>query len=505
MRSQSSTIRPNRFLDVGSSSPDGFSRLRRVDLDSSQPYVTLSYVWGQDQAARTTRSTLAKHEAGIPIQSLPNTIKDAITITRLLGVDLLWVDSLCIVQDDPDELLTDIADMSFYYGNSLLTISAASASSCDEGFLKQNWNENILENHLSLPFDDGRSGLHGARLHLLPPTTSPREPIDYRAWTLQEGLLSNRILSFGPNSISWSCLSSEFGALHIGPLRRTFRVARPRSQSFRPEPHMRVGAEHLSSNTKILHNILSYNGRTHHELRNILNFWDEIVHEYTSRALSDPADKLSAISGVAREFSWRFSPPTDPEMPRYLAGMWWSDLLPLQLLWQVVGPCRRRPVYVAPSWSWASVTGPLDRQVQELILNYRPLSLRHTRITACQIVRQSLQAPYGPVTSGYLTISGRTFKPDIISLRDHGIRTALDEVGGPPTPELASDEFGHLCLLEITCIDDLHTEVSKEVTNRPRPRGLILRENEEGSYRRLGLFYHSTNGIPWEVNTLQII
>src|SRR4051812_2260579 len=80
---------------------------------------------------------MSRHASGISISSLPKTIKDAILVARHLGVNLLWVDSLCIVQDDPQELDLEISSMSAYYRNSLVTISAAAAESCAKGFLGQ--------------------------------------------------------------------------------------------------------------------------------------------------------------------------------------------------------------------------------------------------------------------------------------------------------------------------------------------------------------------------------
>ena len=87
----SSAIRPTRFLDVDSTRSIDVVKLRTVHLDSSQPYLTLSYVWGHDQVIKTTLSTIAKHESGIPIHSLPKTIQDAIAVSRYIGVNLLWL------------------------------------------------------------------------------------------------------------------------------------------------------------------------------------------------------------------------------------------------------------------------------------------------------------------------------------------------------------------------------------------------------------------------------
>ena len=78
-----------------------------MDPTRLDDYVALSYCWGGDQAVKTTKATLEKHKTGIPIYSLPATIRDAITVTRRVGIGFLWVDSLCIIQDSPDQYGTN--------------------------------------------------------------------------------------------------------------------------------------------------------------------------------------------------------------------------------------------------------------------------------------------------------------------------------------------------------------------------------------------------------------
>jgi hypothetical protein len=251
----------------------------------------------------------------------------------------------------------------------------------------------------------------------------------------------------------------------------------------------------------------------------MLSFWDDIVHEYTFRALSDPQDKLSAISGVAMEFARRFPPPMNPEMPRYLAGIWWSSLFPLQLLWKTKGICKRHPFYVAPSWSWASISGELDRELQRDLLPKlgESAGLRHIQIGACHIARQSPRAPYGPITSGYIIVDGwvttatRILRPDAESLRQNYIELLLDVDDDPTCIELPDKDYESVCLLEI-----IREERSSKIPKR-LPRGLVLLDNMDGTYRRLGLFYSYVPDtpretdilweahMPWEKMTLQIV
>ncbi len=79
---------------------------------------------------------MSKHEAGIKVSSLGQTIQDAIGVARTLGIAFLWVDSLYIIQDSPEDLATEISRMSDYFENGFVCISAAIAASSNEGFLK---------------------------------------------------------------------------------------------------------------------------------------------------------------------------------------------------------------------------------------------------------------------------------------------------------------------------------------------------------------------------------
>lgn len=63
-------------------------------------WVALSHCWGQTNTFKTTLKTLKSHMHGIEWEALPKTFKDAVLVTRALEVRYLWIDSLCIVQDD---------------------------------------------------------------------------------------------------------------------------------------------------------------------------------------------------------------------------------------------------------------------------------------------------------------------------------------------------------------------------------------------------------------------
>jgi hypothetical protein len=99
-------------------------------------WCALSYCWGDGQTFRTTKATLDARRAGIDFADLPNTLRDAVSVCQKLEVSYIWIDVLCIVQDDEEEKMHDIAHIADVYQNAYITLSASSASNVTEGFLR---------------------------------------------------------------------------------------------------------------------------------------------------------------------------------------------------------------------------------------------------------------------------------------------------------------------------------------------------------------------------------
>jgi hypothetical protein len=100
-------------------------------------WATLSYSWGGDQPHKTTRHNLERYVEAISLADMPQTIQDAVNVCRQLDISYIWIDSLCIVQGDSDDLSRELAQMPRIYQGSLVTIYAASARSVTEGFLQR--------------------------------------------------------------------------------------------------------------------------------------------------------------------------------------------------------------------------------------------------------------------------------------------------------------------------------------------------------------------------------
>jgi hypothetical protein len=452
-----SHVRPLRLLDIRDKDNAKVCSLDATRLDQ---YVALSYCWGEDQPFKTTLSTLGSRKEGISVSVLPKTIRDAIEITRQLNIDFLWVDSLCIVQDSEDEKAKEVGDMSHYYGNSLLTISAAKARVCSEGFLAPGGAGERFEQYrngpfqLKLAFDDFKCEI----ITLAQEEPPPKEPIDTRGWTLQEGLLATRLVSFGDSSTWWSCSTSTYRLSSIPTLREE-------AKELRKIPALR-GSDWQS-----------------------LMLWNKIIQDYSARTLKFPADKLPAISGIAQELSAAFPPPEQLDMPKYVAGLWNVRTLPLQLLWTPMRGLTRYSDdvdtdYVAPSWSWASVSGAIS---PDIFLNPSDQIVEsEVTIVDCKVDRVNQHAPYGALSGASLTLKSKAWDGNFENLCEEGVELRLDTAEDEKAVRAVGGEVTCLAVIRPKYVYQLkETQQSIDTT----PKGLVLIKKGVGTYRRVGVYY----------------
>ncbi|KAH9204785.1 heterokaryon incompatibility protein-domain-containing protein, partial [Leptodontidium sp. 2 PMI_412] len=287
------TALPSRLVDVGSADSQKLKLVETRGIEGT--YFTLSHCWGGNQPLKTTKATLRERMGGIKWESLPKTFQDAVTITRKLRMQYIWIDSLCIVQDDADDWETEAANMGAIYEASLLTISASIASNPNHGIFSHRLQPNKI--------------CGGPKSDI---------PLLTRAWAYQERLLATRVLHYLPDELFWECRSA---------IRCECGVYRNQAEPSRLaiEPWRWTVIE--------------------------LKMWPQIVAEYSARDLTFRKDRLPALSGVARQLH-----TSNPSM-QYLAGLW-LDHLPEALLWQgPLGSRDSQPGAQTPSWSWTSLEG----------------------------------------------------------------------------------------------------------------------------------------------------
>ncbi|KAK4184901.1 heterokaryon incompatibility protein-domain-containing protein [Podospora australis] len=348
---------PTRVIDVGL---DAYSNVR---LHISSPekrgdYVALSYCWGGPQPVTTNTDNIIQFSGteGIPISALPQTLQDAVLITRRQGFRYLWVDALCIIQDSWEDKALEIQKMGTIYRQATLTIAAASSRSATQGFLRSFAPEHMASvPSCTVPLhkDKGTVVLAVAKVkpegHLL-------EPLRMRGWCFQESILSQRLVIFSKFELRLHCRAQNRKILNLGNF----------IGEDEPNQLYSLGIRHV----KELESKKATEGEYWMDAEYLDRMWVNMLGDFTSRGLTDKNDRLHAVQGVANIISWSGHLRKDMDN-RYLAGTWMA-CLPQQLLWSrsnipTLSPDgeykKRMPSETrsdrAPSWSWGCLDCPI--------------------------------------------------------------------------------------------------------------------------------------------------
>jgi hypothetical protein len=197
------TILPTRVIDVGSKDSANV-RLFSETQGRSGKYLALSHRWGspaQNKRCCTETNNLKKHEEGISIADLPKTFRDAVHVTRNLGVQYLWIDSLCIIQNDEKDWEAESKLMEQVFSAAYATIAASCARRTDDGFLKARMNRQCVT--MANPAS-------GSKFYLCSAIDDFHNDVDQgelnkRGWVLQERALSRRTIYFTEKQTYWEC------------------------------------------------------------------------------------------------------------------------------------------------------------------------------------------------------------------------------------------------------------------------------------------------------------
>ncbi|TFB00686.1 Serine O-acetyltransferase [Trichoderma ghanense] len=337
--SQEAASGPRRLLHLSGSTEAPRVRLWQNSASGALlEYAALSYCWGGDQAVKLKDELVDSWAKGIPYEEFPRTIQDAVWMTMGLGLEYLWVDALCIIQDSEQDKAEQISRMAEIYEQAYVTISAARATAAPEGFLHSRYIAG--EKGFRMPFtcEDGQMSeavLWQGR------EPDAWEPIDQRSWCLQESILSPRVLEFGTHNVRLRC-------------------ARSRAEEAQLRCDGWVGHSKTFAQLGMTQPLVSsIDWKSLDEPYEFVQVWQMLVSHYTRRGLGWYQDKLLAISAIARKMS------RVTGSKRYIAGLW-TEHLGEMLLWHPNhGPdakekARRHATYVAPSWSWGSCSGEID-------------------------------------------------------------------------------------------------------------------------------------------------
>ncbi len=371
---------PTRLLEVGD---DSLRIVYTKDIirHTRLAYIALSHCWGQHPF---TTLVTANHDAflnSVPYDTLTRTFQDVVRFVRAINdiqvgkIRWVWIDSLCIIQDDPADWNRESLQMQDIYSHALFTVAAAHAEDGRGGCETQR--ELSVLDPLHVHF--ARPRTWRTRLRSLFRRTRPTGPpdgeyvcvntamwgeeVDYspvakRAWVAQERFLSRRTVYFGRTQVFFSC--PELQACETFPLRchpciqvediyagglvKLWQLSEDLASTLAAQPRDDNSGDRDANLRRLLQN-------------EMLAVWGRLVRSYTGLNISRTSDKLPAISGMAQ----RFARYLGPDM-QYAAGLWEepSGLLVVpQLLWFTDPPMSRPVGSETPSWSWASVASPV--------------------------------------------------------------------------------------------------------------------------------------------------
>ena len=420
-----SKVLPTRVIDVG---PSDGSKTPFLYTSNGRfgDWVTLSHCWGGIDPLKTLSETLEQHEKELPLKTLPPLFRDAVLITRRLNYRYLWIDSLCIIQDSESDWQNESSNMGYIYSNAILTIAAEAASNSRHSIFNGGERAVMYPVKISCHSDElkGSMMLYRARYDI-------KGPLSKRAWTLQEDVLSTRVLRWTSKQLTWHCRTvtcSEHdptGAFNIDSKGYSSIEWLYRKSNLRLLGLPSQTLQRRLQDTRVPGSELEY--RT----GSLLPFWDAIVKDFASRSLTYETDRLPAVSGIAKEVA-RHTGYT------YKAGLW-KEEIHSELLWRVEGEIKKQTQYIAPSWSWAGHNFSSDNcklaNTSAQLRRYKSHVL--AQILSIDVVPAGPD-PFGQVSAGKLVLKA-------LSLRMESLETLSSRFDCIPDGDLESSSY-LLCL-----------------------------------------------------------
>ena len=299
------------------------------------PYIALSYVWGQTTTLQTTTENFQRLQRPGALEqpkessTLPRTVQHAIHLARLFKERFLWVDGLCIVQDDKQSMHGHLNQMAAIFAHAEFVIIAADGNDANYGLRGLREIENGIPRQLDqdiIPFGDRelyfRKDLNHRRM---------KKGIPYydRGWTFQEHDFARRRIYFEGASVRFECQLTE----RFEDTNKSVRV--------------------FAQDVDWVHTT-GYPSTT---------VYLQMVNDFNRRHLTYPEDALGAFAGIISNFNMSFP-------GGFLCGLP-EMFFHVALLWQPGGNLTRRvnsrPNSVSsttagclPSWSWVGWRGDID-------------------------------------------------------------------------------------------------------------------------------------------------
>lgn len=437
------------------------------------------FQWGVPSATYTMptlrQSNLTSMTQDIPLASLTLTFRDAIRAAHRLGLQYIWIDSLCIIQDSAADWARESVTMCDIYNGSTINLAAAASDSGAGGCFRARDAAHVRPCGIRVlrrvvEADNRESDQHDydcwePMWDRAWDAQVDQAPLYARAWVQQERLLAPRTLNFGATQLLWEC--NDRAAWEGNP----------------------EGHQSGLMKTKLHNTVLG------------AKLWPDVVRRYCATSLTFQSDKLVALSGIAK-FLHQMYPAAYDE---YHAGMWRRDV-ERQMFWTagvrdasglgpLKGTLRPRPEgNTVPTWSWASTEGPVFMRelgkMGRVRMAFRVVDVR---------VEPRGEDVFGQVTRGTMTVAGLPLKTARLTFRDdEAAREGKYELDGIPFPSGLLHLDVHLppryngttvYLLPAIC-----TSFSKSWPGQDKETNcFVLAETQKnkGEYERLGLLLYS--------------
>ncbi|KAI0098311.1 heterokaryon incompatibility protein-domain-containing protein [Nemania sp. FL0031] len=410
---------PSRVIDVTAVKP------RVIETGGVEGrWAALSYCWGSDTSFMLNDATHAQLFGGFQLDAAPATIRDAILVTRELGIPYLWVDAVCIKQDSREDWEREAPRMMHVYAQAEIVIVAADADDVGVGIFR----EREIETMIPVPWTTASSEAQkGREQYLYARLSSP--DIDSgdtsesrwrgRGWTMQEAFLAGRLLTFGRGGLTWQCqqlTETEDGSyvLNVPDVDRDEWMHRP-SALF-----MSKYWRHLMTATAIKSGDADKAGVPTPSIPDGMytdpySMWYVTLAHYSSRYLSHVSDRLHALSGLADLFR-------ETTGDEYISGLWRGDML-RGLIWTYCSSRIQEGIdrfatdaidgvhfwdpltatTTGPSWSWASLEGRIYEPEDGYRGHFERVSGNRARVLDVEIEsnvtnrlnrRLTIQAPF---------------------------------------------------------------------------------------------------------------
>jgi hypothetical protein len=458
---------PTRVIDIG------LNQEIEPRLHVSGPhgenarYVTLSHCWGAYMPLRLLKNNISSMEKTVPFNQLSRTFQDALIICKRLKIRYVWIDSLCIIQDSDSDWQEQAALMSQFYHNSYLNIAATHAIDGRHGCFSFRNPQLISPIKVKLEWGP-RPGVYYCVKAYFWKMNVLETPLQRRGWVCQERFLSPRTLHFAARQLFWECRESSL--CEQFPLRMPSQVTYSLSTGI--ALHVRGSEMRRNANMAADSSLDAF------------NIWNMIVGRYSLCALTYESDKLIAIAGLASKLEKEIK-------SQYLAGLWRKHLA-YQLLWNIGGrtaeaPRLRTREYIAPTWSWASITAYIENACQVHFADERDIIISISSVSV-----ELLSAyPFGQVKGGRLELEGYLAQMNVILIESKnnrglynlcigGVRAGngiLDADSDEPTTR------DDLYYLPIRYVPDPPVKINADGSRELSPQvvGIVLQSRGEGN------------------------